>query len=70
MIIVSQDRTFIFNNPTLIGWDDTQIRAVNTDGKDLVVLGVYKAETTPLVFKKIIDAFKKGEKVFEMPEVY
>ena len=70
MIIVSQDRTFIFNNPTLIGWDDTQIRAVNTDGKDLVVLGVYKAETTPLVFEKIIDAFKKGEKVFEMPEVY
>ena len=70
MIIVSQDRTFIFNNPTLLGWDDTQIRAVNTDGKDLVVLGVYKAETTPLVFKKIIDAFKKGEKVFEMPEVY
>ena len=70
MIIVSQDRTFIFNNPTLLGWDDTQIRAVNTDGKDLVVLGVYKAETTPLVFKKIIDACKKGEKVFEMPEVY
>ena len=70
MIIVSQDRTFIFNNPTLIGWDDTQIRAVNTDGKDLVVLGVYKAETTPLVFKKIIGAFKNGEKVFEMPEVY
>lgn len=70
MIIVSQDRTFIFNNPTLIGWDGTQIRAVNTDGKDLVVLGVYKAETTPLVFKKIIDAFKNGEKVFEMPEVY
>lgn len=69
MIIVSQDRTFIFNNPTLIGWDDTQIRAVNTDGKDLVVLGVYKAETTPLVFKKIIGAFKNGEKVFEMPEV-
>ena len=70
MIIVSQDRTFIFNNPTLIGWDDTQIRAVNTDGKDLVVLGVYKAETTPLVFEKIIEAYKKGEKVFEMPEVY
>ena len=70
MIIVSQDRTFIFNNPTLIGWDDTQIRAVNTDGKDLVVLGVYKAETTPLVFEKIIDAYKKGEKVFEMPKVY
>ena len=70
MIIVSQDRTFIFNNPTLIGWDDTQIRAVNTDGKDLVVLGVYKAETTPLVFKKIIGAFKNGEKVFEMPGVY
>ena len=70
MIIVSQDRTFIFNNPTLIGWDDTQIRAVNTDGKDLVVLGVYKAETTPLGFKKIIGAFKNGEKVFEMPEVY
>ena len=70
MIIVSQDRTFIFNNPTLIGWDDTQIRAVNTDGKDLVVLGVYKTETTPLVFEKIIDAYKKGEKVFEMPKVY
>ena len=70
MIIVSQDRTFIFNNPTLLGWDDTQIRAVNTDGKDLVVLGVYKTETTPLVFEKIIDAYKKGEKVFEMPGVY
>ena len=70
MIIVSQDRTFIFNNPTLIGWDDTQIRAVNTDGKDLVVLGVYKTETTPLVFEKIIDAYKKGEKVFEMLKVY
>ena len=70
MIIVSQDRTFIFNNPTLLGWDDTQIRALNTDGKDLVVLGVYKTETTPLVFEKIIDAYKKGEKVFEMPKVY
>ena len=53
----------------LLGEMNTQIRAVNTDGKDLVVLGVYKAETTPLVFKKIIGAFKNGEKVFEMPEV-
>ena len=70
MIIISQDRTFIFNNPVFIGCGDTQIRALNTDGKDLVVLGVYKTETTPLVFEKIIDAYKKGEKEFEIPKVY
>ena len=69
MIIVSQNRTLILNNPVFIGCGDTQIHALNTDGKDLVALGVYKADTTPLVFEKIIEAYKKGEKVFEMPEV-
>lgn len=72
MIIVSQDRTIILNNPKYIGYDyedESIITASEVGSTDLVLLGVYKAETSPLVFEKIIDAFKKGEKVFEMPEV-
>lgn len=69
MLIVSQDRTFILDNPKIVGYEDSIILALEFDRKDLIELGSYELETTPLVFEKIIDAFKKGEKVFEMPEV-
>lgn len=70
MIIVSQNRTLILNSPRYIGYDDGMILALGAGSTGLVELGSYELETTPLVFEKIIDAFKKGEKVFEMPEVY
>ena len=70
MIIVSQNRTLILNSPRYIGYDDGMILALGVGSTDLVELGSYGLETAPLVFEKIIDAFKKGEKVFEMPEVY
>ena len=71
MIIVSQNRTLILNSPKYIGYDDGRILALGAAGStDLIELGSYELETTPLVFEKIIEAYKKGEKVFEMPEVY
>lgn len=71
MIIVSQNRTLILNSPKYIGYDDGRILALGAAGStDLIELGSYEIETAPLVFEKIIDAYKKGEKVFEMPEVY
>ena len=69
MIIVSQNKALILNSPKY-GYDDGMILALGVDRTALVELGSYELETTPLVFEKIIDAFKKGEKVFEMPEVY
>lgn len=70
MIIVSQNRTLILNSPKYIGYDDGRILALGAAGStDLIELGSYEIETTPLVFEKIIEAYKKGEKVFEMPEV-
>ena len=70
MIIVSQNRTLILNSPRYIGYDDGMILALGVDRTALVELGSYGLETAPLVFEKIIEAYKKGEKVFEMPEVY
>ena len=70
MIIVSQNRTLILNSPKYIGYEDGKILALGVDRTALVELGSYELETTPLVFEKIIEAYKKGEKVFEMPEVY
>ncbi len=70
MIIVSQNRTLILNSPRYIGYEDGMILALGVGSTDLVELGFYEIETTPLVFEKIIEAYKKGEKVFEMPEVY
>ena len=46
------------------------ILALGVGSTDLIELGSYELETTPLVFEKIIEAYKKGEKVFEMPKVY
>ena len=70
MIIVSQNRTLILNSPKYIWCEDGKILALVVDSTDLIKLGSYEIETTPLVFEKIIEAYKKGEKVFEMPEVY
>ena len=69
MIIVSQNRALILNSPKYIGSEEGKILALGVDRTALVELGSYGLETAPLVFEKIIDAFKKGEKVFEMPEV-
>lgn len=73
MIIVSQNRTLILNSPKYIGYDDGTILALGVGSgvgsTDLVELGSYEIETAPLVFEKIIEAYKNGEKVFEMPEV-
>ena len=70
MIIVSQNRTLILNSPRYIGYDDGMILALGVGSTDLIELGSYELETAPLVFEKIIGAFKNGKKVFEMPEVY
>lgn len=71
MIIVSQNRALILNNPKYIGYDDDgMILALEDDRTYLIELGSYEIETASLVFEKIIEAYKKGEKVFEMPEVY
>ena len=70
MIIVSQNRTLILNSPKYIGYDGGMILALGVGSTDLSELGSYEIETAPLVFEKIIEAYKKGEKVFEMPEVY
>ncbi len=70
MIIVSQNRAFILNSPKYIWYEDGNILALGADRTALIELGSYELETTPLVFEKIIEAYKKGEKVFEMPEVY
>ena len=70
MIIVSQNRTLILNSPRYIGYDDGMILALGVGSTDLIELGSYELETAPLVFKKIIGAFKNGEKVCEMPEVH
>ena len=70
MIIVSQNRTLILNSPKYIGCEEGKILALGVGSTDLIELGSYEIETAPLVFEKIIDAYKKGEKVFEMPKVY
>lgn len=74
MIIVSQDRTIILNDPKFIGYDydndDMLIVAFEGSSSNIFVLGSYEIKNVRLVFEKIIEAFKKGEKVFEMPKVY
>lgn len=73
MIIVSQDRTIILNDPKFIGYDydndDMLIVAFEGSSSNIFVLGSYEIKNVRLVFEKIIEAFKKGEKVFEMPKV-
>ena len=69
MIIVSQNRALILNSPKYIGCEEGKILALGVDRTALVELGSYELETTPLVFEKIIEAYKNGEKVFEMPKV-
>lgn len=69
MIIVSQNRQIIVDSPTQIDYEDGIIGCFRKDG-NIIELGVYELEITPLVFEKIIEAYKNGEKVFEMPEVY
>ena len=73
MIIVSQDRTIILNDPKFIGYDydndDMLIVAFEGSSSNTFVLGSYEIKNVRLVFEKIIEAFKKGEKVFEMPKV-
>ena len=58
MIIVSQNRTLILNSPKYIGYDDGMILALGVGSTDLIELGSYEIETTPLVFEKL-----KGKKI-------
>lgn len=69
MIIIGQDRNFIINNPIQIDYVDGIIGCFKSNG-DSAIIGVYEIESTPIVFEKIIEAYKNGEKVFEMPRTF
>ena len=69
MIIISQDRSIILDNPSQIDYEDGIICCFNNNGR-IIELGVYELESTPIVFEKIIEAYKNGEKVFEMPRTF